>query len=54
MGEFFDKIQIFPGVDIALYVKNSSLSPGVCGNRVRQWDNFNQQNQARHMSAQEN
>ena len=25
MGEFFDKIQIFPGVDIALYVENGSL-----------------------------
>ena len=26
MGEFFDEIQIFPDVDIALYVENGSQS----------------------------
>jgi hypothetical protein len=41
MGEFFDKIQIFPGVDIALYVENGSLSPGGLW-QSRQLNNFNQ------------
>jgi hypothetical protein len=27
MGEFFDKIQVFPDADIALHVENGSLSP---------------------------
>jgi hypothetical protein len=43
MGEFFDKIQIFPDVDIALHVENGSLSPGLLW-QLRQWDNFVNQN----------
>jgi len=55
MGEFFDKIQIFPDVDIALYVENRSLSPGRLWQSRQTMGQFCEPKyQARHKSAQNN
>jgi len=55
MGEFFDKIQIFPDVDIALYVENGSLSPRRLWQSRETVGQFCEPKyQARHKSAHEN
>jgi len=55
MGEFFDTIQIFPVVDIALYVENGSQSPGRLWQSRHTVGQFCEPKyQARHKSVYEN